>query len=178
MDQRDAGQNQEKSMVKKIMVTSVAFVVLLSLAVAGSACMILFQSSFSSKFSLQELVQRNQSNNGLSCPGSGAVGGIGSGGGGFGQKGSSFHKGESCSCQISDAEKFNEAEFIQALKKTVEKDLDASKAKITSSNNPDANRFLIEYTLGNTAGRIEISGTRSPGYYSLQSQLDEKDDTN
>jgi hypothetical protein len=163
-------------MVKKLMVTSIAFVVLLSLAVAGIACMSVFQSSFSSKFSLQELVQRNQINNGLNCPGSGASGGIGTSGGGFGQKESSFHKGESCSCQISDADQFDEAKFIQALKESVEKDLDASKAKITSSKNPDANRFSIEYTLGDTAGRVEISGTRSAASYSLQAQLNEKND--
>ena len=164
-------------MVKELMVTSVGFIVLLSLAVACIACMAVFQSSFSSRFSLQELVQRNQSNNGLNCSGGGGGGGIGAVAGGVGQKGSSFHKGESCSCQISDAEKFNEAEFIQALKKTIEKDLDESKAKITSTNNPDVNHFSIEYTLGNTAGRVEISGTQSAGYYSLQSKLDEKDDT-
>jgi hypothetical protein len=159
-------------MVNKRIVTSVAFVVLLP--VAGIACMSVFQSSFSSRFSIQELAQRNQSKNGLTCPGSGAGGGIGAGGGGFGQKESSFHKGESCSCQISDADQFDEAKFLEALKESVEKDLDASKAKITSSKNPEANSFSVEYTLGDTAGRVEISGTRSAGYYSLQAQLDEK----
>ena len=153
-------------------VTTVVFVVLPLLAVA---CMSVFQSSFSSRFSIQELAQRNQSKNGLTCPGSGASGGIGAGGGGgFGQKESSFHKGESCSCQISDADQFDEAKFLQALKESVEKDLDASKAKITSSKNPEANSFSVEYTLGDTAGRVEISGTRSAGSYSLQAQLNEK----
>lgn len=150
-------------------------IVSLLIAVTGCiACMSMFQSSFSSRFSLQELVQRNQSKNGLNCSGSGGGGGIGTGAGGFGQTGSTFHRGESCSCQISDVDQFNEAKFIQALKETVEKDLDASQAKITSSKNPDATRFSIEYTLGNAVGRVEISGTRSAGYYSLQAQLDEK----
>jgi hypothetical protein len=172
--QGEAGENQEKSMVNKRIVTSVAFVVLLP--VAGVACMSVFQSSFSSRFSIQELAQRNQSKNGLNCPGSGGGAGIGSGGGGgsSGQKESSFHKGESCSCQISDADQFDEAKFLQALKESVEKDLDANKAKITSSKNPEANSFSVEYTVGDTAGRVEISGTRSAGYYSLQAQLDEK----
>ena len=154
----------------------IVFVVLLLLAIAGIACMSVWQSPFSSRFSLQELAQRNQTNNGLNCPGSGASSGIGSGAGGFSQKGSSssFHKGEGCSCQISDAEQFNETKFIQALKESVEKDLDASQAKIISSKNPDATRFAIEYTVGNTFGRVEISGTKSAGYYSLQAQLDEK----
>ena len=159
-------------MVNNRTVSRTAF--LLLLAVGGSACMVVSQSSFSSKFSLQELAQRNQTNNGLSCPGSGATGGIGSGAGGFGEKESRFHKGESCSCQISDADRFDEAKFIQALKESVEKDLDASEAKITSSKNPDATRFAIEYTVGSTFGRVEISGTRSAGSYSLQAQLDEK----
>jgi len=161
-------------MVDKRIVTRVAFVVLPLLAVA---CMSVMQSSFYSAFSLKELVQRNQSSSGLNCSGSGGAGG---GGGGIatGAGGSSgnfnFHKGEGLGCQISDAEQFVEARFIQALKESVEKDLDANKAKITSSKNPEANSFSVEYTLGDTAGRVEISGTRSAGYYSLQAQLDEK----
>ena len=161
-------------MVDKRIVIRVAFVVLPLLAVA---CMSVMQSSFYSAFSLKDLVQRNQSSSGLNCSGSGDAGG---GGGGIatGAGGSSgnfnFHKGEGLACQISDAEQFVEARFIQALKESVEKDLDASQAKITSSKNPDATRFAIEYTVGDTFGRVEISGTRSAGYYSLQAQLDEK----
>ena len=161
-------------MVDKRIVTRGAFVVLPLLAVA---CLSVLQSSFYSAFSLKELVQRNQSNSGLNCSGSGDAGGggggIATGAGGLGGN-SSFHKSEGFACQISDAEQFVEAKFIQALKESVEKDLDASKAKITSSKNPDATRFAIEYTVGNTFGRVEISGTRSAGYYSLQAQLDEK----
>ena len=159
-------------MVNKCIVTRVAFVVLCLFAVA---CMSVFQSSFYSSFSLKELVQKNQSNSGLNCSGSGGGGGggIGAVAGGSGGN-SSFHKGESLACQISDAEQFVEAKFIQALKESVEKDLDASKAQITSSKNADATSFAIEYTVSNTFGRVEISGTRSAGYYSLLAQLDEK----
>ena len=164
-------------MVDKRIVTNVAFVVMPLLAIA---CMSVFQSSFYSAFSLKELVQRNQSNSGLNCSGSrgagGGGGGIATGAGGLGG-GSSFSKGEGYTCQISDTDQFNEAKFIQALKESVEKDLDASKAKITGSKNPDATRFSIDYTVGKTAGHVEISGTRSAGYYSLQAQLDEKNDT-
>lgn len=162
-------------MVDKRIATRVAFVVLPLLAVA---CMSVLQSSFYSGFSLKEMVQRNQSNSGLNCSGSGAGGGgagISTGAAGFGG-GSNFHKSESFACQISDAEQFVEARFIQALRESVEKDLDASQAKITGSKNPDATSFAIEYVLGSAAGRIEISGTRSAGYYSLQAQLDEKHD--
>lgn len=158
-------------------VTRVAFVVLPALAVA---CMSVFQSSFSSAFSLRELVQKNQSNSGLNCSGSGGAGGggggISAGAGGVGGN-SSFHKGESFACQISDAEQFVEAKFIQALKQSVEKDLDASQARIVSNKNEDATRFAIEYTVRNTFGRVEISGTRSGGFYSLEAQLDEKNNT-
>jgi len=170
-------QDQEESMVDKRIVTRVSFVVLPLLAVA---CMSVFQSSFYSAFSLKELVQRNQSNSGLNCSGSGGAGGggggIASGAGGLGGN-ASFHKGESFACRISDAEQFVEAKFIQALKESVEKDLDASKARITSSKNADVTSFAIDYTVGNASGRVEISGTRSAGYYSLQAQLDEKNDT-
>jgi hypothetical protein len=135
----------------------------------------MFQSSFSSRFSFQELVQRNRTT-GLSCAGSGGVGSIGTGGGGIGSGHSNFQRGESVSCQISDAERFDEAKFIKALQESLEKDLDASQAEITSSKNQDATRFSIEYVLGSTVGRIEISGTRTAGNYSLQLQLNEKSD--
>jgi len=165
---------QEGSMIDKRIVTRVAFVVLPLLAVA---CMSVMQSSFYSAFSLKELVQRNQSNSGLNCSGSGGAGG-GGGGIAMGAGGSSgnfsFHKSEGVACQVSDAEQFVEARFIQAVKESVEKDLNASKAKITSSKNPDATGFATEHTVGDTSGRLEISGTRSAGYYRLEAQLDEK----
>jgi hypothetical protein len=164
-------------MVNNRIVNRVAFVVLLALVVAGIACMSVLQSSFYSAFSLKELVQKNQSNSGLNCSGGGGgadSSGIASGAGGLGGGSSSFHKGESFACQISDAEQFVEARFIQALKESVEKDLDARKARITSSKNEDARSFAIDYTVGNAFGRVQISGTRSADYYSLQAQLDEK----
>ena len=141
----------------------------------AAGCMSMFQSSFGSSFSLKELLQRNPTN-GLNCDGGGAFGDIGAGGGGIGSGQSSFHRGESVSCQISDAEQFDEAKFIQALKESVQKELDANQAEITGIKNPDATRFLIEYVVGSTVGNLEISGTRSAGYYSLQAQLNEKTD--
>ena len=146
----------------------------------GAGCMILtssFESRFFSNFSLKDLVQRNESIGGLKCSaGGGDGGGISAGAGGvgaIGKGGSNFHKGESLSCLIS--EQFDEAKFIHALKESVEKDLGESKGKIVSSENPDANRFSFEYALENFKGRVEISGTRSPGnYYSLSAVVDEK----
>ena len=160
------------------MLRRVALLALLLSAAACTGCIwVMVQSSFASTFSLKELLQKNQIS-GLDCSNSGgASDGISAGGGGFGRVSDdhSFHKGESLGCRISDAQQFDEAKFLQALKESIEKDLGASDAKITSSKNTDATRFLIEYTLGNSIGRVEISGTRAPGnYYSVSAELDEK----
>ncbi|SRR6266496_2846810 len=139
------------------------------------AYMSFFQSPFFFKFSLQELVQRTKSRGGLNCSAGGGGGGIGTGSGGIGRKESHFHKGESFSCQMTDDEQFDEAKFIQALKQSVEADLDESKAKIVSSDNLDATSFYFEYALEDIRGRVEISGRKGPGkYYSLKADLDEK----
>jgi hypothetical protein len=161
-------------MTNNRIVNRVLLVVLFALTAGGIACTSLFQSSFYSAFSLKELVQRNQSNSGLNCSGGGAGGG-GIGAGAVGSHGNgTFHKGESLACQISDAGQFVEARFIEALKDSVEKDLNANQAKITSNTNPDLSRFAIEYTVGSSFGRVEISGTRTAGYYSLAAQVNEK----
>lgn len=150
------------------------------LLLSTAACISMFESSFASAFSLKELVQRNQTNSGLNCStggGGGGGSGIGTGAGGIGGTHSNFHKGESFSCQISDAEKFDRAKFIQTLKASVEKDLETNDAEITSSKNTDTS-FTIEYVLGKTSGRVEISGTRSGGnYYSFDAKLSEKSGT-
>jgi hypothetical protein len=159
------------------MIRKVALLVLLFQAAACMACIWAVGSSFSSRFSLPELVQRNQSGSGLDCSagGGGGGGGIGTGAGGFGGQQSHFHKGESFSCRISDAEQFDEAKFIQVLKESVEKDLETSGAKVVSSKNPDATSFTIEYAQGNTTGRINISGRRNPGNNChFDADLDEK----
>ena len=159
------------------MIRKFAFLALLFMAVACTACWwMLLESSFASTFSLKELVERNQANSGLSCSagGGGSSNGIGAGGGGIGGKQSSYSKGESFSCQISDAERFDETKFTQVLKESVEKDLEKSGGKIVSSKNLDVASFFIEYTLGDTTGNIKILGTRSAGYYNWQAQLEEK----
>src|SRR6266850_5434880 len=124
-----------------------------------------FQSPFFFKFSLQELVLRNKSSSGLNCSpgGGGGGGGIGTGTGGIGRNESSFSKGESFSCQMTDAEQFDEAKFIQRLKQSVETDLDESKAKIISSENLDGTSFYFEYAFKDIRGRVEISGRKLPG---------------
>jgi hypothetical protein len=134
-----------------------------------------FQSPFFFKFSLRELVERNRSLRGLSCSAGGGGGGIGGGSGGVGRKHSSFHKGESLTCQLTDVEQFDEAKFIQALKRSVETDLEGCKAKIVKSADVNVTGFDIEYTLEEIRGRVEISGNKDPGnYYSLKADLEEK----
>jgi hypothetical protein len=69
-----------------ITIRQVAFLILVLFVAGGVRCNAVFQSSFSSRFSLQELVQRNQSHGGLDCNvDGGAAGSIGTGGGSFGK---------------------------------------------------------------------------------------------
>ena len=133
------------------------------------------QSSFFSKFSLRELVERNTSSSGLNC----SAGGAGGGGGGGARSGKEFrfHKGESLSCRLSGgAEKFNEASFIAALKQDVEGDIRENGAKITDSGGLNASNFYFEYEQGIGQGRVEITGRTIRGdYYSLKADLEERD---
>lgn len=152
------------------------FIVLL-VAVGCSAYMASLQSSFFSKFSLRDLVERNGSTAGLNCSqsaGGGGGGGSGFGTGGVGRMESNFSRMESISCQIKDADAFDEPKFIQALKASVEKDLKDSKATIVNSKNADATSFQLEYAVSNIKGTIDISATRADRFYTLNANLNEK----
>ena len=160
-----------------LIVRKAALTALVLVAMGCTAYMSSFQSSFFSRFSLKELVQRTKSHGSLNCSSGtgGGGGGMRSGVGGIGRKGAHFHKGEGLSCQMTDDEQFDEAKFIQALKQSVETDLDESKARIVSSDNLDATSFYFEYALEDIKGRVEISGRKGPGkYYTLKADLDEK----
>ena len=152
--------------------------IMLLFGVGCSAYMASLQSSFFSKFSLRDLVERNESTAGLNCSqsaGGGGGGGSSIGTGGVGQKESNFNRLESLSCQLTDVDAFDEPKFIQALKATVEKDLKETKATIVSSKNADARSFQIEYALDNVKGTIDISATRGPDrFYTLKANLNEK----
>jgi hypothetical protein len=136
-----------------------------------------FQSSFFSRFSLPELLERNKSQSGLNCSSraGGGGGGGGGGSGGIGMRESHSSKSESFSCQIAgDTDKFDEGRLIKSLKQSVEADLNESKAKIISSGSPEANSFYFEYSIDNTKGRVEISGKNDSGnLYTLSAILDE-----
>jgi hypothetical protein len=145
--------------------------------VGCTAYMYSLQSSFFSKFSLPELVEKNKSRSGLDCSAGGGGIGIGvGGGGGFSRKEFQSHKGESFSCRLSDrVEKFDEAGFIAALRQDVERDITESGAKIIDSGNPDASSFYLEYELEDARGRVEITGRKiREEYYSLKADLNER----
>ncbi|HUS09628.1 MAG TPA: hypothetical protein VMZ30_04105 [Pyrinomonadaceae bacterium] len=159
-----------------LIVSKAALVTALLLGAGCIAYTSSFQSSFFSRFSLRELVERNKSHRGLNCSTSGGGGGVGGGTGSVGRKESHFHKVETFSCQINDdsAEQFDEGGFIAALKQSVEADLNHSKAKI-GSDKLDARSFYFEYTVEDVRGRVEISGRKDMGnYYSLKADVDEK----
>lgn len=149
---------------------------LLMLFGAGcSAYMYSLQSSFFSKFSLRELVDRNQSSAGLNCSAGGGGGGMSAGTGGVGKQESNFSKLEGIACQISDAELFDEVKFIEALKVIIEQDLEANKATVVSSKSPDATSFDLEYALNEVTGTIKISAKKGPmRFYTLEADLREK----
>ena len=145
------------------------------LVATASGCMTSFESRFFSKFSLNELVKRNESVLGLNCSGGGAgSGGISMGTGGVGKNQSHFSRTESMACQIADATQFDEAKIIQTLKQTVVQDLGASKAEIIKDDSREGNSFSLQYTLERIAGRVQISGARSGNFYTLTADLVEK----
>lgn len=140
----------------------------------ASGCMTSFESRFFSKFSLNELVKRNESVLGLNCSAGTGGGGMSMGAGGVGKNQSNFRRTESMGCQIADAAQFDESKLIQALKQSVEQDLGASKAEIIKDESREANDFSLQYTLERIAGRVEISGRRSGNFYTLTADLEEK----
>ena len=151
----------------------------ISLLVFSAGCsaysMNSLQSAFFSKFSLRELVDKNQSSAGLNCSaGSGGGGGMSAGIGAVGKQESNFGKLESVACQISDAGLFDEVKFIQSLKASIEMDLETDKAKIVTKNS-DASGFEFEYALNETTGTIKISAKKGPmSFYTLEADLREK----
>jgi hypothetical protein len=100
---------------------------------------------------------------------------MGAGTGSVGQKQSHFHKIETFSCQIdTSGEQFDEGRFIEALKQSVESDLNQSKAKI-DKDKLEERSFILEYSLQDVSGRVEISGRKAMGnFYTVKADIDEK----
>ena len=160
----------------RVIVLRGALIAVILVSVGCAAYMHSLQSSFFSKFSLRELVEKNKSHTGLDCSAGGGGGSIGGGGGGFSSKEFQSHKGESFSCRISEsAGKFDEAGFIAALRQDVERGIAETGANIIDSGNPDASSFYLEYELEHARGRVEVRGRKiRDGYYSLEADLNER----
>jgi hypothetical protein len=138
------------------------------------------ETSFFSKFSVRQLLEKHQSSAGLSCD---AVGGSPPGGGvGFGHVGSlrSGHaqfnssKSDSCGCRMNSNEAFDEASLFASLKGEVEQALHDVGAEIRDSGSSGAANFHFSYVLKNVKGRVELSGTRIGNqYYNVSANLHE-----
>ena len=167
---------EEMEVLKGQSITILLLVVLVFGAGCGANPMYLFQSEFFSNFSLRGLVDKNESRAGLNCSAEDGAGGGGmsAGTGGVGKKESNFSRVESVACQISDAKLFDEVTFIEALKRSIEQELNANKATIVTKNS-DATSFDLEYSLNATTGTVKISAQKCPmNYYTLKADLHEK----
>jgi len=134
-------------------------------------------TSFYSKFSVRELVERNKASTPVTCDDStgGGGGGIGSYAGGW--RGTSFssHKSESIGCRLQSNESFDEGALFAALKLDVERTLHDTGAQIADRGSSGPASFFLNYVVKSVHGRIELSGTRiGNGYYSVNAVLEEK----
>jgi len=144
------------------------------------ACSLSPESAFFSKFSIQQLVEKNRAPNGLDCEGNDNDRGGGIDSGSFVFPPSKEYrsiKSDSFLCRLKShaLEHFDEAGLIAALRQDVERAIDQSGAKVIESGNPDSTSFYFSYSVDNVLGRIEISG-KSMGndYYTVKAELDER----
>ena len=158
-------------------IPNAAVLITILVGLGCSAFMNFTQSSFFRDFSLRQLVEKNGSRAGLIC----SQGGIGGGGGGGRSSGGGkefhLHKSESFTCRIKTAEgeQFNETEFITSLREDIEKEIEASGAKIVDRGAVDTGSFYFQYLIGEIQGRANISGKRvRDDYYSVKAELDER----
>lgn len=162
-------------------VITTALVITLLTELGCQAYITSLQSPFFTQFSLRKLFETNEFSAGLDCsqgPGGGGGGGMAMGGAGMGKEQSRFNRIESVACQITNTELFDEANFLQALKGSIEKDLGANAATIVSSKNSDPRSFSVDYAISSVTGTISISATRGPArFYTLQANLDETRNT-
>ena len=144
------------------------------------SCMWSPETSFFSKFSVRQLVERSRSSTGFTFDMTGGGGGgIGSRMGGVGAGGSHFHshKGDSVSFRLKPNEPFDEAALFSVMKLDVETTLRDNGAQITESGSSGPANFFFNYVLKNVRGRVELSGTRiGNGYYDVHAALDENRD--
>ena len=96
--------------------------------------------------------------------------------GAVGKEGYRFTKLDSIACQITDAQLFDEAKFIGALREGVIQALSHEHATILGNlKDSDTTSFKLLYGLSDATGAVEISGTKGPErFYTLKASLDEQ----
>lgn len=154
---------------------TILLLILMALLPGSNGCkplMGISSSSFLSRFSLGELMKRNQSPAAILC----VKGGMGGGENSIGsasRKQSSIRKSSSFACQIGSAA-FDESGLMASLKTDLENELTGSGARIIGQGSSGPAGFYLEYSEGDIHGRINIEGKRARDYYSLEASLDEK----
>jgi hypothetical protein len=165
------------SSVKKTLI-----VLTFGLAVLCASCAGGQPTSFYSKFSVRELVERNQKATGFTCDkptgggdDAGMVSGYGGyGGGGFGRVKFSANRGDSLACVVKPDQTVDEDLLLAELKRDTETVLKANGMKIVESGSARPASFYFTYTARNVSGRIQVSGTRIGNqYYNLHAELAE-----
>jgi hypothetical protein len=134
-------------------------------------------TSFYSRFSIRELVERNKSSTAFNCDNSTGGGGAGIGSYAGGSRGTSFssHKSESIGCRLTSNESFDEAALFSAMKHDIEQTLHGTGAQITEQGSSGPANFFLKYIVKKVQGRIEVSGTRTGnGYYDVNALLEEE----
>ena len=118
-------------------------------------------TSFYSRFSVRELVERNKSSTAFTCDNSTGGGGGGIGSYAAGSRGSSFssHKSESIGCRLTSNESFDEAPLFSALKQDIEQTLHGTGAEITDRGSSGPANIFLKYVVENVQG---VSNSQAP----------------
>jgi len=154
-------------------------VLTLALAVLCASCGGGQVTSFYSKFSVRELVERNQKATGFRCDmpaGGGGNGGMDSsyGGGGFGKANFSANRGDSLVCVLKPDQTVDEDLLLAELKRDTETVLKANGMQIVESGSARPASFYFTYAARNVRGRIQVSGRRIGNqYYDVHAELAE-----
>jgi hypothetical protein len=154
----------------------------IGLALLCVSCLGAHPTSFYSKFSVRELIERNQTTAGFRCE-------VPAGGGGGGDENTmsasrgillrrtqfSAHKGDSLSCGLKSEDNLDEQRLFAALKEDTERVLRANGAQISESGSAKPAGFYFAYHASNVHGRIQISGSRIGNqYYNVLADLEEQ----
>ena len=159
------------SSVKKTLI-----VLTLALAVLCASCGGGQVTSFYSKFSVRELVERNQKATGFRCDMPAGGGGDGAMVSGYGGGGVNFSaaRGDSLVCVLKPDQTVDEDLLLAELKRDIGTVLKANGMQNVESGSARPASFYFTYTARNVRGRIQVSGTRIRNqYYDVHAQLEE-----